>query len=105
MADGALTVRAGHVAVRHDWHDRYSGAICDASSLSGMHWISGGGGVVMLAGRLSCDALLEGELSHWGLQGPCPHSVEVVIIKKDNDKAIYAKLAEISGPKPDRRVR
>lgn len=36
-------------------------------------------------------------------QALCPHSVEVCIVKKDNDPEVFRLLLEQAGPKPKRR--
>ena len=56
----------------------------------------------LLNGQVSCDALLEGELSHAGSYGPCPHTIKVHIVKKENDPKVFSRLAELAGPPPKR---
>lgn len=51
----------------------------------------------MLTAQVSCEDAIEGELSHTGSHGPHPHEIKVHIVKKDNDPAIYARLAQGTG--------
>jgi hypothetical protein len=54
----------------------------------------------MLFASVQCDGMIEGELSHSGAHGTCPHSIKVVIQKNDNAPQTYARLASVAGPKP-----
>jgi hypothetical protein len=68
-------------------------------------WISGGAMVrtsrPFLYGKVICDAMVDGELAHYGIHGSCPHFIKVCIVKKDNDPEVYNLLLEKAGPKPE----
>lgn len=95
------------VWVRRQYND-YRIAKYELNSIEGIHWdrVSGGVGAqtpqAFLHGYVSCDGMLEGELSHSGIHGPCPHQIKVCILKMDNDPKVYAQLKEQAGPKPYR---
>lgn len=85
-----------------DWRS----AKCRLDSLSKIGWErasgpkGGGSQPPILCGHVSCEDILEGELSHSGSYGPCPHSIKVHIDKKENDPHVYADLAKQAGPRP-----
>ncbi|HEX2173250.1 MAG TPA: hypothetical protein VHL09_12485 [Dehalococcoidia bacterium] len=54
----------------------------------------------MLTGLVSCEAAIEGEISHTGSHGPHPHEIKIHIIKKDNDAKVYARLLQQVGSAP-----
>ena len=76
------------------------------SDLTDVHWDRAGAGGKgsaagpLLSAQVSCEAVVEGELSHTGSYGPCPHSIKVHIAKKENDPKVFARLAELAGPQP-----
>ena len=43
---------------------------------------------------------MEGEIAHSCEHGPPPHSIKVVILKKDNRPEIFEKLLSVAGPRP-----
>ena len=98
----------GTVWVRRGWFDHLQ-ALYRLGSISGPHWAVFSGGTQAplpqpcLAGYVSCDGMIAGELAHSGTHGPCPHRIKVLVFKKGNAPAAYAKLAEAAGPRPPRR--
>ena len=76
------------------------------SDLTDVHWDRPSAGAKgpaagsLLSAQVSCDAIVEGELSHTGSYGPCPHSIKVHIAKKENDPRVFARLAQLAGPQP-----
>ena len=48
---------------------------------------------------VSCTQMIEGEVGHSGIHGPCPHDIKVAITRKDNP-ASYDFLASLAGQKP-----
>jgi hypothetical protein len=45
--------------------------------------------------------MVDGELPHAGVHGgPCPHTIKVVILKKDNTREVYRFFEEQAGPRP-----
>ena len=42
-----------------------------------------------------------GDIAHSCYHGPPPHSIKIVIVKKDNAPKIFKKIVEIAGPKPE----
>lgn len=54
----------------------------------------------LLTAQVSCEAIVEGELSHTGSYGPCPHEIKVHIAKNENDPGLYAQLAAQAGKRP-----
>jgi ribosomal protein L17 len=58
--------------------------------LEGFHWgmITGGTGIrtsnLHLFAYMQCDKVIDGEISHSGIHGPCPHRIKVCILKTDN---------------------
>lgn len=53
-----------------------------------------------LYGYIYCDQILEGEIEHNGIHGPCPHYIKICIQKCDNDIEVYNFLAQKAGTKP-----
>jgi hypothetical protein len=82
-------------------------ALYRLSEIKNIHWaiVSGGVGArapdYFLYGYVNCQAALEGEIAHSGTHGPCPHSIKVVILKKDNEPEVMRLLMEEAGPKPE----
>jgi hypothetical protein len=93
------------VRIRRQINDTRIG-IADFSSLSGFKWDTISGGVQSVAPQpfihayVWCDEV-EGELPHSGSHGPCPHSIKVVIVKKDNTPEVWEKILKKAGPRPD----
>ena len=46
-----------------------------------------------------CTQMIDGEIGHSGIHGPCPHVIKVAITRKDNLDS-YDFLANLAGPKP-----
>ncbi len=69
------------------------------SDVKNLRWddISGGirkyTGTCELYGYIWCNQIIEGEIGHSGIHGPCPHNIKVLIQKCDNDNGIYNDLA------------
>jgi hypothetical protein len=53
-------------------------------------------------GYVDCEGAVSGEVSHSGEHGPCPHSIKICVVAKDNDPAMMIRLVAITGPKPKR---
>lgn len=85
------------VWVRRGWNDPL-GAQYRVSDLQGVHWSGQSGGVrdrsprPMVSGYVSCDGMLDGELSHSCEHGPPPHRVKVCVVSKDNPPALMRSL-------------
>lgn len=95
------------VWVRRQWNSPFS-ACYRLSDLRGVRWDRVSGGVhaptpqPFLHAFVSCQLAVDGELAHSGTHGPCPHSIKVCIVKKDNPAGIFSKLLRLAGPKPTR---
>ena len=93
------------VLVRRQWND-WRTAEYRLSDVEGVHWSRVSGGVGALApqpfmnGYVRCDQTLGGELAHSRTHGPCPHSIKVCIVKKDNTSGIIQQLERLAGHKP-----
>ena len=78
----------------------------NVDDVGSLHWGLITGGVMAettyptLMGYVQCDGMLEGELAHSCLHGPPPHSIIIVITRRDNPPALYRRLANMAGPKP-----
>jgi hypothetical protein len=96
------------VWVRRQWNDHRQ-ALYRLEDIRGLHWDSVSGGVrakapqQFLHGYVDCDAMLEGEIAHSGLHGPCPHSIKVCVLKKDNDPKVYRLLEKDAGERTSRK--
>ena len=92
------------VQIRRQWND-WRIAIVDSSKLSGLHWDNWSGGVrapspqYFIHGFVWCNDY-EGDLAHSCSHGDGPHSIKVCIIKKDNNREVFAKLKSMAGEKP-----
>jgi len=96
-----------YVWVRRQWNDDMV-AKYRLNDVDKVHWSTSSGGVMaptpqpFLHGYVWCDAMVEGELAHSGVHGPCPHEIKVCIVRKDNDPDVFQMLQEAAGPKPKR---
>src|SRR5215467_6514850 len=97
------------VRVRRQWDDGGRIATYRRQDIQGIHWAKVSGGVkapapqYFLHGYVSCEGMLEGDVAHSGAHGgPCPHSIKVCVVKKDNDPNVFSELCSIAGPKPKR---
>jgi hypothetical protein len=94
-----------YVVVRRQWND-WRTAKYRLSDVEDVRWDRFSGGVqapapqYFLHGYVRCDEAVEGEVAHSGMHGDCPHRIKACIVKKDNDKQVYQRLAEKAGPKP-----
>lgn len=76
------------------------------NTIKDVHWdrISGGVGANTIQHFLhtyvDCEAMINGDIAHSGIHGPCPHVIKVCLVKKDNDPAAFAQLVEMAGVKP-----
>lgn len=76
------------------------------TDLRSVKWdrISGGArinaGMWGLYGYIYCNEIIEGEIGHSGIHGPCPHNIKIHIQECDNDKVIYDELVARAGEKP-----
>ena len=92
------------VNIRRQWNN-WRIASVDFSKLHDLHWDWTSGGVrapspqPFIHAFVMCDEI-EGEIAHSCAHGKGPHSIKVVIVKKDNTPEMWAKLLSIVGPKP-----
>lgn len=95
------------VRIRRQFNDSKIGTV-DFLCLSGFKWDYISGGVQSFAPQpfihayVWCDAI-EGDFSHSGIHGPCPHNIKVVIVKKDNTPEVWQKILKEAGPRPEIR--
>jgi hypothetical protein len=95
------------VAVRRQ-PDDHEEALYRLADLRGPHWSQVSGGVRARApysgiyAYVACDRAAEGAVRHSGTHGPHPHSIKVVVIRKRTPKSVFALLAGVAGPKPER---
>jgi hypothetical protein len=88
------------VKIRRQWND-WRIAEADLSDISDLHWDNVSGGVYALCprnfihGYIMCDAY-KGDLPHSCAHGKRPHSIKVCIVKKDNDKEVFAAIRRLS---------
>jgi len=93
-----------YVFIRRQWND-WRIAKVEFSKLKNLHWSHYSGGVYtpcpqpFIHGYVLCTDVI-GEIAHSGMHGPCPHSIKVCVIKKDNDTKIWQEILKIVGPKP-----
>jgi hypothetical protein len=93
------------VSVRRQWND-WKIAQYKLKDIGRLHWSNLSGGInatapqLFVHGYVLCDQMIDGELSHSCRHGPPPHLVKVCITKKGNE-AIWPKILEIVGPKPE----
>jgi hypothetical protein len=84
------------VKIRRQWND-WRIAEADLSDISNLHWDNVSGGVYarcprnFIHGYISCDSYI-GDLPHSCAHGKGPHSIKVCIVKKDNDKEVFAAI-------------
>lgn len=89
------------VIVRRHWND-WRKAKVRVTDLTGVHWDVKSGGVgsfsprPMVYGYVSCDRIMEGELAHSCSHGPAPHSIKVVVVKKDNPSSLVRRLRALA---------
>ena len=92
------------VYIRRQFSDHLIGKVF-YESLRNIHWSSTSGGVYNIAPQpfihayVWCDQV-EGEIAHSCQHGPPPHSIKIVILKKDNRPEILEKLLSVAGPRP-----
>ncbi len=95
------------VRVRRQWND-FREATYRLDDIGPTEWRQTSGGVGArspypgLYTWVSCDGAVGGEVAHSGTHGPCPHTIRVVINRKDNDAKVFDVLASRAGPKPVR---
>jgi hypothetical protein len=94
------------VRVRRQWDSGYT-AVYHLADLSEVHWAYYSGGVfapapwAFLAGYVSCEGAVSGEVRHSGEHGDgCPHSIQVCIVQRDNPPELVALLRAMAGSKP-----
>ena len=74
-------------------------------NLSGVHWGTTSGGVRRYTGTqgiyayMTCTDIEDGEISHSGIHGPCPHNIKVYIPSGAN-KEYYKYIAKEAGERP-----
>ena len=91
------------VRVRRQWN---CGRIGDVrfGDIDDLHWARTSGGIghrspfVMMYGYVLCDRLVAGTLAHSCMHGEGPHRIKIVVVKKDNPRAIIAALMAPLGP-------
>src|SRR6266404_6284293 len=95
MVDNILDV----VVVRRQWND-WRTARYRIGDLDGLHMSDISGGINARAprdfmhGYVSCDGMIDGELSHSCRHGEGPHRIKVCVVQKDNPKAVYKSLKQ-----------
>jgi hypothetical protein len=93
------------VYIRRQFNDHRIAQI-PFEGLSGIRWDTISGGVNNIAPQpfihayVWCDEVI-GDIAHSCYHGPPPHSIKIVIVKKDNAPKIFKKIVEIAGPKPE----
>jgi hypothetical protein len=96
-----------YVWVRRQAGD-YKKAKYHFGSLENPHWDTVSGGIQInmpqayIFGYVMCNEIIEGELAHSGIHGPCPHRIKVCVVKSDNSPDVINKLIEIAGGQPKR---
>lgn len=104
----SLISRGPIASVRPGWRDWHVAHV-PIVDLSDLHWdhILGDAdarpAAAILHGFVRCDSVLAGELPHLALGGPHPHSVRVCILKEDNDRRVFARLALEAAGQPHGR--
>lgn len=73
--------------------------------IEGLHWdyVSGGVGVPSFRAFVTCYVWCDkvrGEIAHSCRHGVGPHHIKVAIVKKDQEKAAWAKVLAVVGPRP-----
>ena len=97
-----------YVFIRRQWND-WRVAKVELNKIQNLHWdiISGGVHAVcpqpFVHGYVLCTDII-GEIAHSGMHGPCPHSIKVCIVKKDNNPKIWQEILKKVGPKPKKRL-
>ncbi len=91
------------VQIRRQWNDWRIGEV-ELSQLDDLHWDSVSGGVHAPAPRPFIHAYVkctdvEGDISHSGAHGECPHRIKVVLVKKDNSRVVWDKVLSIVSSK------
>ena len=87
------------VCIRRQFND-YRIAEIPFDGLSGIRWDTISGGVNNIAPKpfihayVWCDEVI-GDIAHSCLHGPPPHSIKIVILKKDNTPKIFKKLLKL----------
>lgn len=100
----AVEADDGCVWVRRQWNGTSAKYL--RADLTGVHWSQNAGGRggrqprQMIFGYVSCDGLVDGEIGHSGSHGPCPHSIKVCVVAKDNSSSTMALLRQQAGPPP-----
>jgi hypothetical protein len=90
------------VVVRRQWND-WRAAGYRLEDVLDIHWDVMSGGIRQRAPRrflyayVDCAAMIDGEIAHSGIHGPCPHQIKVCILKKDNDPRVFKLLVERAG--------
>lgn len=100
-----LTPDQEPVVVRRQWNDSSLASyhLCD---IDGIHWDTVSGGFraptpqPFLHAYVNCQGMIDGQVSHSGSHGSCPHQIKVCIVKKDNDPALFEHLSSMAGVKP-----
>jgi hypothetical protein len=93
------------VTVRRSWNSWESAQVY-VGEVANPLWDVGGGGTketppeAFIYGYIFCDAIVSGSVAHSCLHGTAPHSIKVVILRKDNPPRIYNHFLALAGPKP-----
>lgn len=83
----------------------YKSAAVKWENLVDVHWGTTSGGIRRYTGTqgiyayMTCTDIEEGEISHSGIHGPCPHEIKVYIPRGSN-KEYYKYIAEEAGERP-----
>ena len=89
------------ITIRRHWNDWHLANV-RVTDIDGLHFSQTSGGVMrrsprpFLFGYISCDAIVDGEIAHSCRHGQGPHWIKICIVKKDNAKAVYDRLAAMA---------
>jgi hypothetical protein len=90
-----------------DWHVAHVAVV----DLRDLHWDhvadepSADPAAPVLFGFTRCDAVVAGELPHGHLGDSHPHNLRVCVLREDNDRVVFDRLALEAGPRPSGRAK
>lgn len=92
------------VMIRRQWN-HWAIASCSLEDLTGFHWndmppnTAHRSPHAMVHAYIHCDRIV-GEIAHSHLHGPSPHKIRVVVVAKDNSRAVMEWVKSRAGPRP-----
>ncbi|MFB3853429.1 MAG: hypothetical protein ACE148_06345 [Vicinamibacterales bacterium] len=104
----AFGPQAPLASVRPDWADWHVAHVAMVD-LRDVHWDHvaghppGDSPDPVLFGFTRCDAVVAGDLPHSHLGGNHPHDLRVCILREDNDRVVFDRLALEAGTRPHAR--